>query len=123
MKSWWIDSIGSASPCRNANCFSLLIGRRLVGHLAVQDLDAVEPEPGGILDHLLDKVLFGAEVPVGISRDGDLDARLRAASRRLRPGRPAASGVGERPEQRRAPHSQQFTSRRMFHGSSSFERQ
>ena len=53
------------------------VRRRLVGHLPVQDLDAVEPEPRGVLDHLLDRILCRAEVPVRVGRDGELDPRLR----------------------------------------------
>jgi hypothetical protein len=57
------------------------VRRGLVGDLPVEDLDAVEAEPRGILDHLLDRVLRRAHVPVRVRRYGDPDARLRAARR------------------------------------------
>lgn len=43
----------------------------------MQDLDAIEAQPGSVFDHIFDRVLRGVEVPVGISGDSELDAALR----------------------------------------------
>ena len=51
------------------------VGRRLVRHLPVQDLDALEAEGRRLLDHLLDRVLLRLEVPVGVGGDREADPR------------------------------------------------
>ena len=49
------------------------IGRRFVGHLPMKNLDAVEPEPRGVVDDLLDRVLRVPEVPIRIGRHRETD--------------------------------------------------
>jgi hypothetical protein len=63
------------------------VGGGLVGHLAVQDLDAVKAEARGVFDHFLNRVFRAAKVPVGVSRHGQADAPSgRAGSRRRKVG-------------------------------------
>ena len=47
-KSWWMESITQVEAVagRPARSQPAHVGRRLVRHLAVQDFDAVEAEPG-----------------------------------------------------------------------------
>src|SRR5262249_20244136 len=57
-------------------------------HLAVQNLDAVEAETGGVLYDLLDRVFDLVEMPVRVGRNGYADGlrrfcRLRRFGERL----------------------------------------
>ena len=44
---------------------------RLGAHLLVEDFDAVETHPGGVVDALLDRDALALEVPEGIRGDAD----------------------------------------------------
>ena len=44
-------------------------------HLPMQNVHAVDAERGGFLDHGFDRDLRGAEMPVGVRRDGELNRR------------------------------------------------
>ena len=49
------------------------VGRRLVVHLDVEQLDAFETDARRLLDDLLDRVLLLLEVPVGVGGDREPD--------------------------------------------------
>ncbi len=54
-------------PVRECQPFEFVDVRfRFVGHLPMQDLDAIEPEARGLFYNLLNRKLFFREVPVGI---------------------------------------------------------
>ena len=66
-----------AVPGRDTPPFQVFDGR---------DLHAIETEPGGIVDHVLDRRPFAAEVPVRIARDRQLDRARPDRRRRQRLG-------------------------------------
>src|SRR3954451_6783481 len=55
-------------------------GVRLVPHLDVEDLDAVEAHGGGLVDAVLDPESLAPELPEGVGRDADRVTAARNAS-------------------------------------------
>ena len=79
-KSWWIESIGKERPLRNAAClrpFTYAGVSSVICRCRISTPS--KPSRGGVLDHLLDRVLLGPEVPVRICRDRERNAWSAAA--------------------------------------------
>jgi hypothetical protein len=65
-----VEPIGECQPFEFVN-----VRFRFVGHLPVQDLDAIESQARGLFHDRLNRKLFFRKVPVGVRRNANSDPR------------------------------------------------